>query len=356
MKIDVVFSFDTTGSMYPCLAEVRRRLSESVGRLFDELDDLRIGLVAHGDYCDDRPGSYVTKGTPLTSDFHQLERWIKNVGRTGGGDAPECYEAVLYIGNQSTNWRDDATKVFVLIGDDVPHPVGYRYMGYRNELDWREEARGMVGQGVAIYAVQCLNRHGRGWFYEELGKMNGYKIALNAFDNITETVLALAYKQLGDDQVIAYRNEVEEVGRLNRGLQELFNTLLGETAEYAYREGLVPVRPGRFQTFRIDDKTKIKLFVVGMGIEFKVGRGFYELTKPVLVQEKKEVVLRDQTTGDMFTGETARNSIGLPFGERGRVKPSDASMDGFDVFIQSTSWNRWLLPGTEFLYEVPEDG
>lgn len=32
-NIEVVFSFDTTGSMYPCLTQVRRKIKSTVTRL-----------------------------------------------------------------------------------------------------------------------------------------------------------------------------------------------------------------------------------------------------------------------------------------------------------------------------------
>lgn len=58
--IDVVISFDTTGSMYPVLTQVRRKMKEAVNRLMDELPGIHIGLIAHGDYCDAR-STYVTR-------------------------------------------------------------------------------------------------------------------------------------------------------------------------------------------------------------------------------------------------------------------------------------------------------
>ena len=52
--VDVVFSFDTTGSMYACLAEVRRGVKEAISRLKKEVPGIRIAIIAHGDYCDAR--------------------------------------------------------------------------------------------------------------------------------------------------------------------------------------------------------------------------------------------------------------------------------------------------------------
>ena len=62
--VEVVFSFDTTGSMYPCLTQVRRHIKSTVTRLGEEVPGIRIGIIAHGDYCD-KNVTYVTKHLPL---------------------------------------------------------------------------------------------------------------------------------------------------------------------------------------------------------------------------------------------------------------------------------------------------
>lgn len=58
-----------------------------------------------------------------------------------------------------------------------------------------------------------------------------------------------------------------------------------------------------------------------------------------------------QVTGDMFTGPEACEVIGA--GGSSRIKPT--SLDKWRVFVQSTSYNRVLIPGTGFLYEVDPD-
>ncbi|MBI4276536.1 VWA domain-containing protein, partial [Candidatus Uhrbacteria bacterium] len=93
--IDVVFSFDTTGSMYPCLARVRRELRAAIVRLFAKVPGIRIGIIAHGDYCD-RNRPYVTKRFPLSNDADAVYNFVSDVSPTHGGDAPECYELVLH--------------------------------------------------------------------------------------------------------------------------------------------------------------------------------------------------------------------------------------------------------------------
>ncbi|WP_404364917.1 hypothetical protein ACIHQR_32020 [Corallococcus coralloides] len=86
-RVEVVFSFDTTGSMYPCLAQVRKKLGAAVARLTKEIPGIRIGIIAHGDYCDAK-STYVTKALDLTDDVKAITRFVEKVEQTGGGDAP----------------------------------------------------------------------------------------------------------------------------------------------------------------------------------------------------------------------------------------------------------------------------
>lgn len=60
----------------------------------------------------------------------------------------------------------------------------------------------------------------------------------------------------------------------------------------------------------------------------------------------------DRKTGDLFSGDGARELLGLPPGETVRIRP--ASLEKYVVFVQSTSNNRKLMGGTRFLYEVED--
>ncbi|WP_242059142.1 hypothetical protein [Nostoc foliaceum] len=74
--------------MYPCLTQVRRKIENTFTRLIDEIPLIRIGIIAHGDYCD--AGS-----TYFTKTFNICD-CVQNVEPTGGKDAPEFYELVLH--------------------------------------------------------------------------------------------------------------------------------------------------------------------------------------------------------------------------------------------------------------------
>ena len=59
----------------------------------------------------------------------------------------------------------------------------------------------------------------------------------------------------------------------------------------------------------------------------------------------------------MFSGKEAREILGLPEYGTVTVAPGSAPAlrdGGYTAFVQSTSYNRKLLAGTKFLYEVED--
>lgn len=346
MSTDIVISFDTTGSMSPCIAEVRRRVRETVDRLFDTIPDLRMGIVAHGDYCD---GSLAISSEQLTNNKETLISFLNWVPNTNGGDSDECYEAVLHR-LTVWDWKSD-NRALVLIADALPHAVGYRYGNIHNQLDWREEARSLANQKVSIYAVEALGNRNESRFYQPLADMtNGRKLDLNQFSDAVETLIAISYHRSDLEKLESYKVELESSFKMNRNLANVFSKLTNKPVIIdSDKSGLVSVPPYRFQMLHVDYPRDIRSFVENTGATFRKGRGFYQFTKSEMVQEHKEVILRNRRTGDMFTGAEARNFIGLPFGERGKIRPK--LFDDYEVYIQSTSYNRKLVPNTKFLYE-----
>ena len=347
-NIEIVFSFDTTGSMYPCLTQVRRKIKNTGTRLIDEIPLIKIGIIAHGDYCD-AGSTYVTKIFNISGDVDAICDFVQNVEPTGGGDAPECYELVLHE-SQSLSWSKSATKSLVLIGDDIPHPPAHN----PKKLNWRKELDKLAEAEITVYGVQALNRPHATPFYQELAeKSGGFHINLDQFSYISDLFLAVCYQQSSNDQLQAYEQEVIDQGRMSRGLNKIFNTMMNREATSYYESAdLRAVSPGRFQILEVEQDISIKAFVLENGLSFKVGRGFYEFTKTETIQAQKEIILMDRATGDLFEGGAAREMLGLPMDATIRIKPSN--LEKYVVFVQSTSANRKLIGKTRFLYEVED--
>jgi hypothetical protein len=346
--IDVVISFDTTGSMYPVLTQVRRKVKTAVERLMEELPGIHIGIIAHGDYCDEG-STYVTQHLDLTHETATITDFVEHTQATGGGDAPECYELVLHQ-VQDLAWRTDATRVFVLIGDDVPHAPANN----PQHLNWRTEVQALTASGVRVYGVQALNRRHATPFYKELANVSGgFHLNLDQFAEITDMLMAICYRQDTDLKLQMYEQEVQREGRMSRSLKQAFATM--QNREVVIETGPIDLRAvpsGRFQVLEVDASMPIQEFARGNGLIFKAGKGFYEFTKTETIQARKEIVLQHRETGDLFTGNQARVILGLPIGEAASLAPT--RLEEYRVFVQSTSYNRKIIGGTRFLYEVAD--
>jgi hypothetical protein len=347
---DILITFDTTGSMYPCIGQVRKNVSKLVDRLFKDVSDIRIGILAHGDYCDER-SSYVTKMLDFTTDVNKLVHFVNNVSATGGGDADECYELVL---NQarSASWGAGNSKSVIMIGDANPHEPSYP-MNTR-KLDWRNEAKLLGEAGIKIYSVQALPSRHSARFYESIANVTGgFHLELDQFSNLYYLIMGVGLQQMGNDVLQNYENELITNGQYNRNIDSMFGKMLGRSTSrkfVATSTSLGAVDPGRFQVMDVDSDCAIKDFVEDNGITFKKGRGFYQFTKRTLIQDYKEVILMNKATGDLFNGDKAREIAGIPVGTSAEVSPE--KLTDYIVFVQSTSVNRALKAGTKFLYEV----
>lgn len=359
--LDILISFDTTGSMASCLAQVRREVGTIVKRMFKELPDIRVSIIGHGDYCD-AGTTYVTKTLDFSSDIDAICRFITSVGPTGGGDAPECYELVLHEA-RSLSWGAGREKILVMIGDDVPHRPDERQN--TKKLDWRNELRLLTEAGIKVYGVHAMpgiRRHSKPFYTGMAEITGGLYLTLDQLEWVGDMIMGITAQQSGN--LGAFEDEVRSAGRMNRGKQRIFDTLAGRAvseplSEASYASAapvgeLRPVPSGRFQIIPVGERDiPIKECVLTNGATFKVGRGFYEWSKAEEVQAKKEVVLQDRATGEFFSGDRARQLAGLPIG-MGVTSARPPAMDEFKAYVQSTSANRKLKGGTTFLYEIED--
>jgi hypothetical protein len=374
--IDVVLTFDTTGSMYPCLSQVRRTLVQMVKDFSTNIPTLRIGVIAHGDYCDART-NYVTKLLDLTTNMRDVTDFIQKVGPTGGGDSPECYELVLHQARTQMTWKSGRNKVIIMVGDDVPHEASYSMN--KDKIDWKNELGLISEASIKIYGVHCMpgcRRHSRLFYQTIASQTNGAYLTLDQFRNINDLIMGVCYKQKGEEEFASFVLTVSKGGRMTKDLEFSFRAMSPKTkldfgvrksggTRYSYEEdGLHPVDSGRFQVIPVDEEITIQNFIRNQGVSYQAGRGFYELVrygkKAYKIQQYKEIILQDRESGDMLNGPEVRKILGLlpqieggkGSGDTERLAPN--AMEKYRVFIQSTSYTRKLVPGSNLLYEVED--
>lgn len=213
---DYVIAFDTTGSMSSYITSVRKHVEETVVKLFQNVPNLRVKIVAFGDYCDMHSKStfgnaYQT--IELTDDQNALVKFIQNAKNTGGGDGDEFYELVIKKINEETSWRDGVRSV-LFIGDDRPHPVGYSYgsIVQRSTIDWKEEAMKARQMGIQY---DTLRIHTSMLWYKELSDITGgacidFRNASKVSNIVEASTYARSSKSMFASKVAAAKDSGDE--------------------------------------------------------------------------------------------------------------------------------------------------
>lgn len=177
-RLDMVIAFDTTGSMAAYIDAVRQEVADLIPTLFADNPDLRLGIVAFGDYCDMKNAQEFGKAYQClmpTDNENEIIRFIRESENTSGGDGDEFYELVLKKIVEDTPWREDSTRSILLISDAAPHPLGYTYKNHvvNNKIDWREVARHAAEEMIKIDTVTITNA---AWYKELSAMTNGVSV------------------------------------------------------------------------------------------------------------------------------------------------------------------------------------
>lgn len=174
--LDMVIAFDTTGSMASYISQVKDHVKSLVPKLFKSNPNLRLGIVAFGDYCDmPRKGVFgkAYQVLNLTDNKSKIISFIEDAEDTSGGDWNEFYELVIKKITEETNWREGSNKAVLLIADAMPHSIGYSYHNIirNNEIDWKEEAMKASKKDIK-FDTMTIGSHNNDW-YKKLSSMTG---------------------------------------------------------------------------------------------------------------------------------------------------------------------------------------
>ena len=205
--LDMVIAFDTTGSMSSYIGDVKQHVTELIPKLLDTNPNMRIGIVAFGDYCDMESSKKFGKAyqvLPLTNNKEDIMDFVVNAKSTGGGDGDEFYELVIKKITEETDWREGAQKAVLLIADADPHNVGYSYDNIvRNaQIDWREEAKKSSELGIKWDTMKI--HPGLRWM-EELSEMtNGISVPFKTSAKTSKLIEAASYARGGSATMDAF--------------------------------------------------------------------------------------------------------------------------------------------------------
>lgn len=133
-QADIVFIVDVTGSMGGTIDKVINNISAFAEDVESSGIRSRYALIEYGDITCDGVGSTKVKNNGSSNWYTDTETFkeaLKNLGRTGGGDTPECAIDALAMA-YNLDMRDSAEKCFVLVTD-----AGYKIansFGYASDI------------------------------------------------------------------------------------------------------------------------------------------------------------------------------------------------------------------------------
>jgi hypothetical protein len=187
---DVLFLFDTTGSMGGAIEEAQNEVQEAMSQVGASLPDVQFGLAEVSDYDEVVNGDVEfeygigegfapwTLKAAISPNQSLVVESLKGLSASGGGDSPEAYGRGLFESatNPAVGWRPDARGIIVLIADDVPHddelnegiapefwvespfdtgidPGADNTVGTGDDLDWQSVLQRLVTDGKPLEYV-----------------------------------------------------------------------------------------------------------------------------------------------------------------------------------------------------------
>ncbi|EIW67625.1 hypothetical protein TREMEDRAFT_64216 [Tremella mesenterica DSM 1558] len=217
--IDLAFILDCTGSMQRYIDSVRDHIIGICDMIRGEEglngpDDLRVAVVNYRDHPP-QDSSYVYQFHPFTSDIPSVQRYIRGLTASGGGDGPEAVTAGMAAVLTELEWRREASKMVVLIADAPPHGIGESgdqiKVGDPDGHDPLVIARYMAQHGITLFMVACedtlSNYHHAVDFFTAICNMtSGLMLPLTTADLLAMTIVGSVLENMDMERLI------EEVG------------------------------------------------------------------------------------------------------------------------------------------------
>jgi hypothetical protein len=225
--IDYIVAFDTTGSMSSYLNNVRNHINNLIPELFSNESDLKMRIVAFGDYCDMRGGQFdkAYQESEFTNDQDKLKNFVRTAKDTFGGDADEFYELVIKKIVEETPWREGSKRSVLFIADCEPHKPGYSYGGKIYNIDWKQEAKKAAEKGVAF---DTLAIHGSRYpWYKDLANITGgVYMPFQSSSKMSEVVEATSYARgaSAGDKMSKAKFKMSYTAAMSSGDAELIGT------------------------------------------------------------------------------------------------------------------------------------
>lgn len=156
--LDLAFAMDCTGSMGSYIKTAQQNIREIVETIVaSEKSNVHLALVEYRDHPP-QDATFVTRTHDFTSSVSQMKTWLDACSAQGGGDCPEAVADALHDVSK-LSWREEATKICVLVSDAPPHGLSQSGDSFPEGcpagLDPIDITRKLAEKGITLYTVGC---------------------------------------------------------------------------------------------------------------------------------------------------------------------------------------------------------
>ena len=114
--LDLMFVIDTTGSMGDELSYLQSELQDTIERVSDSADTLRLSVNFYRDHGDE----YLVRSFPFTENVDAVIQQLAAQRAAGGGDIPEAVDRAMDDAIYNHVWSEEATARLLFLVLDAP--------------------------------------------------------------------------------------------------------------------------------------------------------------------------------------------------------------------------------------------
>jgi len=227
--LEIVFVFDSTGSMGAVLQATKERIARMVDVLHALVPDSRVGIITYRDRGESE--AYLTRSVPLSKDVYRSVNFMQLIYAGGGADEPEAVlDGLKTAINQK--WFKNSRRLVVLVGDAPPHK--------NTERKIQGLVRRFASNGRSFVHAFVTSPNGHGQMAKETQSAfkkiasagKGECLDFDDEDKILTAVLRLAFGR-------AYKRSLDEVYKLVDKRNQKISLLAKDIVKKADRKQLL---------------------------------------------------------------------------------------------------------------------
>ncbi len=207
----IIFAFDTTQSMYPCIERVRSNIEKVVDELLTRENNIDIMVAGVGEYGD----KYTMQIKPYSNQPEELRNHIRSIEKTygahpiKGGTGQVSLELLFQELNKK--YISGIDNALVVVTDQIAHGQDDTVPDPR--ADYRKELFNLKKHLKGFYFVSCSDDHDIISLQKQLVNAenpNEKFINFDEFDVLTELLIALTKKSISKDKFEDYMKRLEQ--------------------------------------------------------------------------------------------------------------------------------------------------